>query len=172
MVETRVKRLGAKDVEAFRRLRLEALRLAPFAYASSYEEWLALSDDDWRRRLGENPVFAAFVDGSPVGLMGLVRERRRKSAHRAQITMVYVREAMRGQGVSSALLDAVTEHARQLGIRQLELVVSCENPIAYNFYRRNGFVEFGRIPGALCADGREVDEWLMARCIDRDDALS
>jgi RimJ/RimL family protein N-acetyltransferase len=165
-----VRLLDANDLEAFRRIRLESLRKAPFAFRSSAEDWEALSDDEWRRRLAERLVFGAFVEDALVGLMGLITERRAKDAHRATIVMVYVRERFRRQGVSTKLLDALTDHALRLGIRRLELVASVENLVALSFYRRNGYVEVGRIPGGYLMNGREVDEILMARRIDKSSA--
>jgi RimJ/RimL family protein N-acetyltransferase len=162
-----IRLLGPDDADAFRRIRLEALRAEPAAYASRAEDWEALPNEEWCRRLTENPVFVAFDKDEPVGIMGLFRQRSSKMAHRATIVMVYVRESMRGTGLAAALLASVTEHARNSGIRQLELAVSVENQAAIRFYQRAGFAEIGRIPGALLHDGREIDEIMMARRIQR-----
>ncbi|MBD8891053.1 GNAT family N-acetyltransferase [Roseibium litorale] len=157
-----IKRLEASDVDAFRRIRLEALRAEPANFASTYEDWAALSEDAWMQRL-DNPVFAAFLDREPVGLMGLFPESLAKMAHRASIMMVYVRKNLRGTGLARELLAAVTDHARNCGILQLELVVSAENPAAMRFYQREGFVEYGRLPGGYIYDGKEIVDVLMMR---------
>lgn len=78
--------LGADDVEAFKRIRLEALRLEPSAFASSFDEWAKLPDDEWRRRLLADPVFLAFDGNEPVAIMGLLRQRAGKMAHRATMS--------------------------------------------------------------------------------------
>ena len=156
---------GPDDVDAFRRIRLEALHAEPAAFASTAADWEALSDEEWRRRLTE-PVFIAFRDDEPVGIMGLMRQRSSKMVHRATIVMVYVRASLRGSGLASALLEALIRPAREVGIRQLELAVSVENPAAVGFYRRQGFAEIGRIPGGFLHDGKEIDEIMMARRID------
>jgi GNAT superfamily N-acetyltransferase len=156
---------GPDDVDAFRRIRLEALRAEPAAFSSTAAKWEALSDEEWRRRLAE-PVFIAFLDHEPVGIMGLMRQHSSKMAHRATIVMVYVRENLRGAGLATALLDALTSHARELGIRQLELAVNAANPAAVGFYRRKGFAEIDRIPGGFVHDGKETDKIMMARRID------
>jgi L-amino acid N-acyltransferase YncA len=152
--------LGQGEVDTFRRIRLEALRTEPSSFASSYDDWAALSSEEWLQRLND-PVFVAFQDEVPVGLMGLLPQRASKMAHRATIIMVYVCKNLRGNGVSSSLLSSVTEYAQQNGIRQLELVVSAENLGAIRFYQREGFVEVGRIPGGFLHDGQEIDDVIM-----------
>lgn len=160
-----VRLLGPDDVEVFRSIRLEALRVEPAAFASSAKDWEKLPAEEWRRRLTDNPVFVALRDDAPIGIMGLLRERPAKMAHRAYIVMVYVRRDQRGTGAARALLQSTMEHARTMAIRQLELAVNAENEAAIRFYRREGFREIGRIPNALMHEDREIDELLMARHI-------
>lgn len=159
---TTIRRVQADEVDAFKRIRLEALRAEPSSFASSYEDWEGLSDEEWRQRLTE-AVFIVFRDGEPVGITGLLRQRPSKLTHRATIVMVYIRQNLRGTGLAATLLRTVADHARDTGIRQLELTVSAENPAAIRFYRKEGFSEFGRVPGGTLRDGREVDDVLMAR---------
>jgi RimJ/RimL family protein N-acetyltransferase len=160
-----VRLLQPSEFEVFRGIRLEALREEPAAFASTATEWEKLPDEEWRRRIEAAPVFVAFHDDEPIGIMGLMRQGASKMAHRATIIMVYVRQNLRGTGISSALLDALTNSARQIGIRQLELAVSVENLAAQRFYLRKGFSEIGRIPGGFLHDGKEIDEIMMARRI-------
>ncbi|MBY3049343.1 GNAT family N-acetyltransferase [Rhizobium laguerreae] len=159
---TTIRHVRADEVEAFRRIRLEALRTEPSLFASRYEDWEALSLEEWRNRLNE-PVFIAFQGDEPVGITGLVRQRSSKMAHRATIIMVYVRRSLRGTGLAGKLLGAVADHARDIGILQLEPFVSAENPAAIRFYQREGFAEIGRIPGGVLEEGREIDDVMMAR---------
>ncbi|HHV69165.1 MAG TPA: GNAT family N-acetyltransferase [Ochrobactrum intermedium] len=164
MVEHRIniRRLEKADWMAFRQVRLEALLREPASFTSTYGDWLALPDNDWCRRL-DDPVFAVFRDNEPVGLAGLVRERLSRAAHRASITMVYIRQDFRGCGLAKSLLDRVAKFAWDIGVTQLELTVSAENPVAISFYRREGFVEIGRIPAGFIHEGREIDDVLMVR---------
>lgn len=159
---TAIRRLETSDLEAFRRVRLEALRCEPASFTSTYSDWVALPDHEWRQRL-DDPVFAIFQDSEPVGLMGLVRERLPRAAHRASITMVYIRKDFRGRGLAKSLLDKVAKFAWDIGVTQLELTVSAENPVAMSFYRREGFVEIGRIPAGFIHEEREIDDVLMVR---------
>jgi RimJ/RimL family protein N-acetyltransferase len=157
-----IRQLVAVDIEIFQRIRLEALRLEPASFHSSYEDWAALTDDDWQQRLN-SPVFAALLDEATVGMMGLIQQRTKRTAHRGDIVMVYVRNDLRGTGLAARLLDTVSAHALEIGIRQLELGVSADNPAARRFYERAGFREVGRIPGGFIHEGREIDDILMAK---------
>lgn len=159
---TTFKRMDAADLDAFRRIRLEALRAEPSCYASSYDDWASLSEQEWLQRLND-PIFGAFIDNEPVGLTGLLRQRASKMAHRATLVMVYVRKSLRGTGLAGKLLATVTDYARDIGIVQLELAVSAENPAATRFYQREGFIEVGRIPGGMLYDGRAIDDVMMVR---------
>ncbi|MER9327142.1 GNAT family protein [Mesorhizobium sp. M0488] len=158
-----LKLLDPDDFEIFKRIRLEALRTVPEAFASSAADWESLPDEEWRRRLTNTPVVVSFQDQEPVGLMGLMRQQAGKMAHRATIVMVYLRGSERGGGHAVAMLNLLLDHARTLHIRQVELAVSAENQAAIRFYLREGFHEIGRIPGALLHEGREIDEIMMAR---------
>ena len=161
-----VRRLGATDVEAFRRVRLEALARDPDAFASTHAEWQALPEAAWAERLTMHPVFALFENGEPAGLAGLMRHVPSRMAHRASLIMMYVRASLRGHGGAAGLLDAVAAQVVADGILQLELSVSTENPRAVSFYRKSGFEIVGRVPRGFAFDGRFVDEFLMVRALD------
>lgn len=160
--EILIRRISPDDIEIFRRIRLEALRCEPTSFASRFEDWVILPDEEWRYRL-HDPVFVAFNEDEPVGVMGLLRQRPAKMAHRATLVMVYVRASFRGTALVGNLLDAVIDFAKKEGIWQLELAVNAENLAAAGFYRRNGFIEIGRIPCGLLEDDREIDDIIMVR---------
>lgn len=155
-----IRRLSVRDVDVFRRIRLEALSHEPLSFASVFGDWVHLSDRDWCQHL-DQPVFVAFLSGQPVGMMGLRFERARKMAHRARLVSVYVRKSERGTGIAADLLHEVTEHARNHGVLQLELAVNAENSAAIRFYERHGFVEVGRIPNGFLGHDTEHDELVM-----------
>lgn len=166
MGETSIRRLTEEDVDIFRAMRLEALRIEPAAYASTAADWEKLSADEWRARMIPNNVFAAFWNGAPVGIMGLVRQGSSKMAHRATLIMVYVRAEARGTGIARTLLETVKSFAADNGIRQIELAVSAENTVAVSFYKRAGFSQIGRVPGGILHEGREIDDIMMACRVD------
>jgi ribosomal protein S18 acetylase RimI-like enzyme len=158
-----IRMLSPGDVAAFRAIRIESLRQDPHAFASREDDWLRISEADWRQHLVGNTIFAAFEGETPVAIMGLMRQRAAKMAHRATIIMVYIRAIWRGSGLAKAMLDMLESHAAITNIRQLELAVRADNAGAIAFYLKAGFAEFGRIPGGFLEDGQEFDEILMAR---------
>lgn len=159
-----IRRIGPDALNDFKRIRLEALRVEPLSFASTWEDWVDLSDEEWLQRMRE-PVFLAFKETEPVSIMGLLRQTASKMAHRATLIMVYVRKSERGSGLAARMLEAVTTHARENGILQLELVASAENPAALAFYEKQGFREVGRIPGGFRHEGREYDDVVMVKRI-------
>lgn len=158
-----VRLLTPADMPIYRTLRLEALRLHPEAYGSHYSEWETLSDADWNARMSIGPFVAALNNGTPTGIMGLRREPLSKMAHRATLINVYVKADFRGTGIAESMLARIDTAAAAIGIRQIELAVSAENPAAVRFYEREGFNRVGTIPGGFLHDGREIDEILMTR---------
>ena len=167
--QLKIHRADAQDVQAFKQIRLEALKLEPASYASSYDSWANLPDEEWVRRM-QQPVFIAYDGDDPVGLTGLMRQSSAKMTHRASIIMVYVRESHRRAGIAAALLEAAKTAAKADGIIQLELAVSAENEPAIRFYLHEGFTEIGRIPGGFKHEDREIDDVLMALRIEEPSA--
>ena len=157
-----IRQITPDEIEVFRRIRLEALEREPASFASRHGDWMILSDDEWRLRLND-PVFVAFNESEPVGIMGLLRSRPRKMAHRAVLVMVYIRKEFRRTGLAKALLERIVDFAKDEGISQIELGVSAENAGALRFYNLNGFFEIGRVPGGFLDEGGAVDEVVMMR---------
>ncbi|NLR97327.1 GNAT family N-acetyltransferase [Rhizobium sp. P38BS-XIX] len=160
-----IRQIASDEIDVFRSIRLEALRYEPASFASRFEDWQFLPNEEWRRRL-DDPVIVAFSNDEPVGIMGLVRFRPRKMAHRATLISVYVRKSERGTGLASKLLRVTMDHATQLGVLQMELTVNAENSAALRFYQHHGFVEVGRIPGGVLDGVKEIDDIIMVRRLD------
>jgi len=157
-----IRKLSDEDVDVFRQIRLEALEKEPNAFASVYEDWERLPDAEWRKRM-TIPIFVAFVGSRPIGLMALKQSQQSKMRHRSALTMVYVNEYFRGAGLATALLDNLMEHAKDNGIRQIELGVRADRATAIRFYQRAGFKVIGTVPQGYIEDGLEFEEILMAK---------
>jgi ribosomal protein S18 acetylase RimI-like enzyme len=158
-----IRRLTPDDVDIYRQIRLESLRQEPLAFGSYVEDWRKLPDAEWSCRLAEDDVFVSFDGTDPVGIMGIMPFTPSKMAHRGTIVLVYLRKSYRGQGRAETLLRALESHAKQKGLRQLELEVLAENPTAIRFYERMGYRRIGLVPAGFLHKGREMDEVLMLR---------
>lgn len=150
-----VRRLTPGDAEAYRALRLRALREHPDAFTSSYEEDAQHPLQVSLTRLA-SPLYAfwgAFQGSELYGMVGLEREQRTKNRHKGTVIAMYVAPEVGGQGVGRALLDALLAHARGAGIASLVLTVTAGNAHAQRLYEAAGFRSFGIEPDAIRVGG-------------------
>lgn len=150
------------DIDAFRRIRLNALEREPTAFSSSYETELHAPPDKYRERMSGLPesfVIGAFSPTELVGIAGFHREIAPKRHHAAAVTGMYVDARYRGQGIARRLLQDIISHAARLeGLEQVELSVTATNVPARNLYAALGFRSWGVQPSALKVDGMTYDE--------------
>ena len=141
-----VRRLGSDEWERFRSVRLRALADAPDAFGATFEEEMALTEADWRRRL-ESPDRAVFVVESarnPDDLMGLAMGGPAPDFPKlGALYGMWVAPEARGQGHGEALVDAVKEWAIEAGYPALGLGVTTTNAPAIALYERIGFRDSG-----------------------------
>ena len=116
-------------------------------------------------RLLEDPysiMMIAVIDGKPAGngsINGI--GDKRKITHRCSLAIALYREYW-GLGIGTAMIDYMTELARRVGWKQVDLEVVAENEQAISLYRKCGFIESGRRHNALkFDDGTYHDEILM-----------
>lgn len=154
--------LDARDVDAYRRLRLEALNDAPTAFGSSYEAEIGQRLSHYRERLSHSPenyVLGAWLADVLIGMVGFVRETAAKRAHVGSVWGMYVSPRHRGRGVGRRLLEDVIDRSRRVpGLERLRLTVVSDNEAARRFYESVGFSAWGSEPGALKVDGVDYDE--------------
>lgn len=96
---------------------------------------------------GRGAFLVAFAGARPVGC-GAVR---RLDDDAAELKRMYVVPAARGLGAGRALLAALLDEARQLGVRRVVLETGRRQERAMALYARAGFVEvpaFGEYVGA------------------------
>ncbi|QGZ58117.1 GNAT family N-acetyltransferase [Paraburkholderia acidiphila] len=164
-----IRPLNEEDAEAFQSMRLRAAENDPQGIASTVHEiaQLTRAQNEARIRVtGEQIVFAAFDGDALVGIVGLLREVRQKLAHKALIWGVFVDPARRGGGIAKKLMESAVNHARSIGVLQVQLVVSAQNPRAQALYRSCGFVRYGVEPRGLCVNGEYIDDELMVLFLD------
>jgi ribosomal protein S18 acetylase RimI-like enzyme len=147
-VTIEVRRLRHDEAALLRDVRLRALREAPGAFATSFEEargWSAERWDEMAREgaAGESQVaFVALDDERAVGLVfGWLRDDVPGSVWLARL---WVDPSVRRGGLGARLIDAVAGWARELGATRLDLSVTTNNARAAALYARAGFAETGR----------------------------
>jgi GNAT superfamily N-acetyltransferase len=158
-----VRETVAGDWQALRDIRLEALRDAPAAFGSTYQQEAARGQAHWHDRISRGGTFLAYVPevspAEPAGLAGGYLE----DPVTAELVSMYVRPRARGHGVGEALVAAVIDWARHQNAAQVHLWVTEANAPARALYERLGFTLTGeRQP--LPSDPR-IGEVAMSRTL-------
>jgi ribosomal protein S18 acetylase RimI-like enzyme len=154
--------LDGGDAELFRTLRLHALRTAPEAFGSSYEDEAGLSLNEFRQRLDDRPnaIFGAFADARLVGMAGFAVNPKLKQRHKGLLWGVYVDPQWRGHALGQRLTQAVIDHAR-LHVDIVHATVMAANISARTLYLGLGFTVYGFEKDALRLGGQSYDDELL-----------
>jgi GNAT superfamily N-acetyltransferase len=138
--EPELRRLGEDDWAALRAARLTALGDAPYAFGSTLAREQEFGEDTWRARTHSGAIFAAWADGT---IVGLATARLDPDEPGWEVVGMWVSSQWRGTGVAARLVGAVCEHARGEGADWIGLWVTEANPRARAFYARMGFEPTG-----------------------------
>jgi len=162
-----IRRLERADLADFRRVRLDALRLHPEAFGSSYEEEAQEALAEFARFIAPpSATFGGFAGDWLVGIAGLHVSPRLKQRHRGKLVGVYVDAAFRRAGLARGLAETVIGAARQAKLRSLSLAVTVGNAAARRLYVGLGFQSYGIERRTLLVNGVLHDEELMALDLD------
>ena len=158
-----IRQLTPADAADYRTIRLAALQNAPEAFGSTYEMEAARPMSGWEERLQTPGAFAAFMDGKIAGMARFVQDAgSAKERHKGSVYAMYVAPQARGQGIGSALLEALISHASGV-VEQLRLGVVDTNEAAIRLYQKHGFEIYGTEMRALKSEAGYSDEVLMVR---------
>ena len=134
------RRLTPEDWQLYRRVRLAALKEAPYAFGSTYEGAVDAPERSWRERLADRTCFIAEVDGVVAGTISITDSAYSRAA---DITAMWVDPRFRRQGVGNTLLATALDWARAVGHEQVLLWVTEVNVAAQHLYSQSGFVRTG-----------------------------
>jgi ribosomal protein S18 acetylase RimI-like enzyme len=156
----KIRILTKADWNIWKSFRLEALRNSPENFLSSYEEELDWSDSDFQNVLTDNDIFGMFIDNSLASCAGFYSLNLVKTKHRGVIWGMYTRPQYRGQGIATALIQAIINYANSR-VTQLHLTCVTSNLGAMALYQKQGFKVYGTEPKALKIGDQFFDEYLM-----------
>ena len=154
--------LGPHDWRDLRVIRLEALRSEPAAFSSSFEETLTWSDEDWRRRLTNEPRLhlLARVQNRPIGMVGGYLGSDDGDEGVAVVFGMYVTSEQRGKGIGRLLLTSLIDRLSAFPqITTIRLGVT-QDP-ARTLYESVGFQVVGKTEEGIVVDDRQYDELIM-----------
>jgi GNAT superfamily N-acetyltransferase len=126
-----------EEWQVLRDIRLDALRDAPDAFGSTYEEQAVLAEADWRRTIARGGMFLAYIPEmtEPAGLVCGYQE----TPGTVELMSLWVRPQARGDGVGEALVAAVVDWASVKNAASVHLWVFDTNDYAHTLYERCGF---------------------------------
>jgi ribosomal protein S18 acetylase RimI-like enzyme len=163
-----IRLLNSADFSMFWPVRLLALQESPHAFGASYEESLAMSEQEAVSRLSPKDggfILGAFAD-QLVGIAGLARQPGIKVRHKATIWGVYVVPTARGRGIARLLFEDLLARCQAVeGLEEVVLSVVTTNQAAKELYLSLGFEVYGLEKRALKVDNEYFDEELMTRAI-------
>jgi ribosomal protein S18 acetylase RimI-like enzyme len=165
LVNAEIRILAEADVDAFWRLRLEAVKNEPDSFGATFEESVDKPLPEVVKQLkstDDSFVMGAFAPHL-VGMVGLYRRNGTKLRHKGNIWGMYVSAEGRGRGIGRALMKSLIAHVRSMSsYEQLVLTVVTTNEAARSLYLSLGFEIYGTETAALKLDNRYLDEELMA----------
>jgi ribosomal protein S18 acetylase RimI-like enzyme len=162
-----IRRLTPTDADAFFAMRLRCMAEAYDYFRSSVADIEADGIEDCVRRLASPHVriVGAFQNDTLVGIGGIAREARDKLNHKALLWGMFVASEAAGQGVGTAIVDALIAEAQGF-VRSLTLTLAADNDRARMLYERCGFTVYGREPQSVRqGENQYIDELLMWRMV-------
>ena len=139
---TEVRKLDPEDWQLYRRIRLAALKEAPYAFGSTYEAEVGAPERRWRQALRDRTRFVAELDGV---VAGTVSGGDADSSQASAMTAMWVDPRFRRRGVGDLLVKTVLDWARSAGYGEMLLWVADGNANAERLYERNGFRRTGGV---------------------------
>lgn len=116
------------------------------------------------------PYLVAEQDGKLIGYAYATQFRDRPAYGSTCENSIYIHPDHVGQGVGTALLDALIDAATDAGFRQMIAVIGGAEPASAALHARAGFVETGRMRSVGRKFGRWLDSLYMQRSLGAGDS--
>lgn len=147
-----VRPLDPGDLEAFKAVRLRALKDHPELYATTYAESVERGDAYWHGTLsgGDKAVFGLFDAGTLIGIGSVFTFAEDPSRTTALFAMGYVDPEYRGRGYASLLFKARLDWVRGQG---------CFHKVRITHREGNAPIERVILAHGFVLAGREEHPW-------------
>lgn len=134
-----LRQFRADEVEAYRALRLEALRLEPGSFCSSYARESAFTAQEWNDRLcNPNSATYGLYDGPElVGVTAIFIDPRQPDT--GQLVQDYIRRSHRARGLTRLFYQQRIAWARERGLKRLIVGYREDNAASLGGGLREGF---------------------------------
>lgn len=156
-----IRRMRGDDWEAFARMRLRALKIAPGVFHASFEDECKNAEADWRRTLS-NPrraVFGLYSHHHLIGITGIEKGdwSELQPEHSAVLWGSWIEPEWRGKGFSNKLFEARLDWAESHPeIERLLVGVREDNTASIASVLRHGFHRLRHQP-VKWHDGKTCD---------------
>jgi len=134
-----IRRAQPGDESTLRELRIAALTDSPKAFSSTLEREINRTAENWRQWI--TPPSVTFIlesaEQKPSGIVAGALEKSNPSV--AMLMSMWVHPSHRGTGAAAQLIESIQKWARELKLREVQLLVNESNPIARRCYERLGF---------------------------------
>ena len=134
--------LTPEDWEAFRDLRLIALKTDPEQFGSTYEREAAFDEATWRDRVSRKgkEMFGLYDGERMIGLTGIITDPDLDDGHTGMLVASFLLPEYRGRGLSAMFYDARFTWAReQRHITKIVAGVRETNGPSQKAIERHGF---------------------------------
>lgn len=161
--------LEASDWEAFRKIRLHALRTEPGVFYASYDSEIKLLPADWRALTAgddQHQIFGLFDSEHLIGITAVFTWRDDPTGTTAVFAMSYIRPEYRGRALSALFYEtrlAWVQSKPQFS--RITVSHRLSNEVSRRANQRFGFKMTDRV-AATWPDGSTEDEVLYELALD------
>lgn len=129
-----IERLQPADWQRLKKLRLEALKDSPDAFASTLDSALRYNDSDWESSFRNLATFVAVKNKLDQGLLRCAPDRDNPSS--IFLISMWVAPAARRTGLAEKLIQVSAEWAQSAGYKKFVLDVADNNISAIKLYSK------------------------------------
>lgn len=139
----KIRRIKKGESGLYRKIRLTALKDAPYAFDSTYASSLERSLSSWENQTDSSAsgaarsTFIALNEKEPVAIAAIYQSE--ESGRVAELLQVWVSSELRGGGLAKRMIDVAFDWARENGYSRILAEVRSNNHRALNFYTKYGF---------------------------------